>query len=287
VSLFDIDSVAKLAGLLSVQPSELELASLNRGKLYRSYRIRKANGTFRTLHDPHGNLKTLQQKINRQILGVVKPLMCSHGSVQGRSAITNAKPHVGKTVVFSLDIQDFFPSISPPRVRAIFEALGFRGEAVNCLVKATTWDNQLPQGAPTSPSLANLSMIKVDVRLEGLAAKHGFEYTRYVDDLTFSGPERLMKFRNLIQRVVLEEGFTVNPAKVHTMHSGMRQVVTKLVVNTKLNLTRERRNEIRQSALQCAATDIEEVSALQGKLSWLCSVNPSLGLKIRQIAQIP
>jgi retron-type reverse transcriptase len=209
--------------------------------------------------------------------------------VKGRSVITNAQRHVGKAFVFSVDIKDFFPSVGPQMVLAIFEALGFRGEAANLLVQATTWDGQLPQGAPTSSAIANLSMTRVDVRLEGLASKHGFDYTRYVDDLTFSGPERLKKFRGLIQKIVEEEGFIVNPRKILTMHSGMRQVVTKIVVNTKLNLTREDRKEIRRSALQSADLPRQvrnNDNALRGRLSWVYSVNPTLGMKIRNLAQI-
>jgi len=209
--------------------------------------------------------------------------------VRGRSVITNAQRHVCKAIVFSVDVKDFFPSVSPQIVRSIFEALGFRSEAANLLVQATTWDGQLPQGAPTSSAIANLSMTRVDVRLEGLAVAQGFDYTRYVDDLTFSGPQQLKKFRGLIQRILKEEGFKVNPHKIFTMHSGMRQVVTKIVVNTKLNLAREDRNQIRQNALQNATLPkkIRNDSSLLGQLSWLQSVNPTLGIKVRQLAHVP
>jgi RNA-directed DNA polymerase len=289
LKLFDIGSTEEVAKLLLVHALELEQVCFDRGKLYRSHRIRKANGSVRILHVPQGQLKLLQQKINRHILGTVEPLTCVHGGVRGRSVITNARPHVGKAIVFSVDVKDFFPSVSSKMVRGIFEALGFKGEATNLLVQATTWDGQLPQGAPTSPAIANLSMARADVRLEGLAATQGFDYTRYVDDLTISGPERLKKFRGLIRRIVEEEGFNVNPDKIHTMHSGMRQVVTKIVVNTKLNLAREDRKQIRQNALQSATMlrRTADDSSLRGQLSWLCSVNPTLGTKIRHLAQVP
>jgi RNA-directed DNA polymerase len=290
VKLFDIGSTEELARLLLVHPSELEQVVFSRGKLYRSQRIRKASGALRILHVPQGQLKLLQQKINQHILGTVEPLRCVHGGVRGRSVITNARPHVRKAIVFSVDVKDFFPSVSSKMIRVIFEALGFRGEAADLLVQATTWDGHLPQGAPTSSAIANLSMIRVDVRLEGLAVIHRFDYTRYVDDLTFSGPERLKKFRGLIQRIVEEEGFNVNPDKIRTMHSGVCQVVTKIVVNTKLNLSREDRKQIRQNALQRAAVPRRtgnDDSSLRGQLSWLHSVNPALGVKIRHLAQLP
>jgi RNA-directed DNA polymerase len=289
VRLFDIGSAEELAKLLLVHPIELREVSVGRSRFYRTHRIRKANGSFRTLNVPQGPLKLLQQKINRHILDRVEPLRCVHGGVKGRSVITNAQRHVGKAVVFTIDIKDFFPSIGPRIVLAIFEGLGIRGEAANLLVQATTWDGQLPQGAPSSSAIANLSMTRVDVRLEGLATRHLLDYTRYVDDLAFSGPERLKKFRKIIERIVEEEGFTVNPDKILTMHSGMRQVVTKIVVNSKLNLTRESRKEIRRSALQFAAmprTVRDNDCSLRGQLSWITSVNPAFGAKVQQIALI-
>lgn len=287
MKLFNISSKEELAKLLLVHPLEIVAVSFNRGTLYRSHRIRKANGTVRILHAPQGPLKLLQQKINHHILDAVQHLRCVHGGVKGRSVITNARRHVGKAIVFSIDIKDFFPSVGTQAVLAIFEALGFRGEAAN-LLQATTWDGQLPQGAPTSSSLANLSMTRVDVRLDGLAAKHRLDYTRYVDDLTFSGPARLCKLRGLIQRIVEEEGFRLNPDKIQTMHAGMRQVVTNIVVNKKLNLIREDRKEIRRSALRLATLPREERKkdhSVRGQLSWLHSVNPTLGTRMRRLAQ--
>jgi retron-type reverse transcriptase len=128
----------------------------------------------------------------------------------------------------------------------------------------------------------------VDVRLARLAATHGFDDTRYGDDLTFSGSERLKKFRRLIQRIVQDEGFEINPDKVFTMHSGMRQVVTKIVVNTKLNLTREDRIQLRQNALQIAALPRKhrDDASFLGQLSWLHAVNPAMGTKVRNLAQL-
>ena len=280
---FDIETLADLAKLLLVHPQELADVSFNRGKYYRVQRIPKTNGTFRTLLVPQDKLKLLQQKIDRHILRRFALRTCVHDAVTGRSVLTNAKAHVGKDIVFSIDIKDFFPSVNPTTVRAIFEALGFRGEAANQLIKATTFDGQLPQGAPSSSSLANISMTRVDVRLEGLASKNGFAYTRYIDDLTFSGPNRLKKFRRLIQRIVEEEGFSVNSDKIVTMHAGMRQVVTKLVVNQKINLAREEREKIRKSALQAIDESDSNNPGLNGRIVWLSSVNLQLGSKIQNL----
>ena len=177
MKLFDINSCQELAKLLLIHPQELDEVTFNRGKLYRSRRVRKANGKIRILHLPERKLKLLQQKICRHILSTIVPLRCVHGGVRGRSVVTNAQRHIGKAIVFCIDVQDFFPSVSLQTVQAVFEALGFRTEALNLLVRATTWDGQLPQGAPTSSAVANLSMTRIDIRLEGLANKNGFDYT--------------------------------------------------------------------------------------------------------------
>jgi RNA-directed DNA polymerase len=119
-----------------------------------------------------------------------------------------------------------------------------------------------------------------------LTAKHGFCYTRYGDDLTVSGNRRLLDFRSLICRIVEEDGFAVNPEKVRTMHAGMRQVVTKIVVNDKTNLPRETRRAIRSQVLQFANGRGAQISPAQmrGRLSWFESVNPRLGSKYKLAA---
>src|ERR1700743_425461 len=180
---FDIASIEDLDKLLRVHPHEITSVCHDRDRLYSTFRKRKGTGGVRTLNVPHGKLKLLQEKIHTHIFGVVKPLNCVHGGVAGRSAITNARQHLRKELVFCLDIADFFPSIDANRVQCVFEALGFRGEAAQILVRVTVWENQLPQGAPTSSGLANFAMTRVDARLQRLAFAHRLTYTRYVDDL--------------------------------------------------------------------------------------------------------
>jgi RNA-directed DNA polymerase len=171
------------------------------------------NGKARILRVPTGPLKALQQRIKARIIDVVPVASCVHGGVRGRSVVTNALPHLRKPVVFSVDVMDFFPSVNTNNVRKIFERLAFGPEAASVLTALTTWDNQLPQGASTSTGLSNLSMARVDGRLQRLAVLHQFAYTRYIDDLTLSGGKRLLGFRSLICTVVEEEGFLVNPEK--------------------------------------------------------------------------
>jgi RNA-directed DNA polymerase len=289
VKLFDVGTMGELAKLLAIAPFEITEVVANRCRYYRIIKIPKSNGKCRVLHVPEAALRTLQEKVKHHILDRIRPLDCVHGGVFGRSVITNALPHVGKEIVFALDIQDFFPSVHPHTVTTIFEALGFRINVAEILAAITTWNGQVPQGAPTSTSVANLSMARVDVRLGTLAKRQGFSYTRYVDDLTLSGNARLLDFRNLIVRIVDEEGFCINPKKVRTMHSGERQVVTRLIVNSKLNIAREQRKEIRQEVIKLSRLPRlrkATLDSVRGRVSWVMSINPVLGFRLRKQARI-
>jgi RNA-directed DNA polymerase len=164
MKLFDVGSVDQLAKMLAVLPGEIYQALSNRDRFYRTRKIPKPNGKVRLLQVPVGALKILQHKIKNHIFDQVRPLDCVHGGVVGRSVMTNARPHVGKEIVFALDVKDFFPRVSPQCVTAIFGALGFRLGIAEMLTSITTWNGQLPQGAPTSTSLANLAMMRVGLR---------------------------------------------------------------------------------------------------------------------------
>jgi RNA-directed DNA polymerase len=279
---FDISSKAQLARFLGIAPGEIDHVLHRLHKSYRPQRFRKADNSFRNLLVPQGKLKLLQTKIKTHILDVVPALPCVHGGVRRRSICSNARPHVAKAVVFTIDIKDFFPHIDPERVLRIFQAMGFREEAAEILTKATTWKHQLPQGVATSTALANLSLVRVDDRIQRLAGLHGFAYTRFVDDLTLSGDWRLLKFRRLIPRIVESEGFSIKPEKTMTMDRGARQMVTKLVVNSKINIGKERRRGIRKEVFDHRREHHAEALTprVQGLVYWLRQVNAPVGEKL-------
>lgn len=274
----------QLATLLGVAAIDIDQAISNRSRHYRIHTQKKSDGTPRTLHVPQGPLKLLQQKVKQNIFDSIQFPACVQGGVIGRSVVTNARPHVGREIVFSLDVKDFFPSVSPQIVLSVFQALGFGPEATEILVDITTWNQQLPQGAPTSSGVANLAMARVDARLRGLAQKQGFAYTRYVDDLTLSGSKRLLDFRPLIKRIVEAGCFKIKSEKVRTMHAGDRQIVTGIIVNEKPNLPREERRLIRRQVMDFSsspATRRAMIDTIRGKLSWFAFVNPKLGSRLR------
>ena len=281
---FDVTDIAQLAELLKVTSGEIAYVLSKMGSLYRRENKLKPNGTFRTLLKPRGSLRDIQDKIKNEVLTKVSFPSWVQGGVAHRSVRTNAKHHLNKQLLSTMDIKDCFPSITMHKVRGVFEELGFSGEALALITKLTTWQFQLPQGTPTSPLIANLALAKVDRRQIGLAKQHGFTYTRYVDDIAASGGQRLRSVRNLQERILGGEGFAIKPLsegqKKIMIQDRDRQQLTGLVLNQKVNLPREKRQEIAQDADSAMRKGIPLTEKQKGKLSWLHSVNPASSIRI-------
>jgi RNA-directed DNA polymerase len=217
---------------------------------YREFAVPKRSGGKRRILAPEPELKALQRRILHRLLRRLKAHPVATGFERGHSIVTNALCHVGKAVVVRMDLKDFFTSTSAKRVRRYFESIGWDGEASKLLTALVTHDGGLPQGAPTSPRLANLVNGRLDARLEGLARKLGAAYTRYADDLTFSfardDREAVHAIIGSTKRIVDEEGYTLHQRKkLHIRRRGDRQVVTGIVVNRKAALPRATRRWLR------------------------------------------
>lgn len=278
---FSASSLAELGSLLSVDAKQIEwvLSRLNK-QYFRQERPKRGGGT-RTLWVPRAHLRAIQDAIQKQILAKVSHPECVQGGIRKRSIITNAKHHLRKPVLSTMDIHNCFPNITVQKVQSVFEQLGFSGAALAVLTKLTTWEFQLPQGAPTSPAIANLALANLDRRQLGVAKHHGFEYTRFVDDLASSGGVRLRKVRNLQERIVKSEGFSLKPLKegqkklMYREHD--RQELTGLVLNEKVNLSREKRQGIIGTAKAALRGKGELSESDRGRLLWLSSVNAAAG----------
>ncbi|UXH79571.1 reverse transcriptase family protein [Roseateles amylovorans] len=255
---------------------------------YRRFQLPKKTGGQRTISAPMPRLKRAQYWVLDNLLAKVKVHSAAHGFLPGRSILTNATPHVGQEVVINLDIQDFFPTITYPRIKGVFIGLGYDEPVATLLalmcsenpcdelvvdgerfyVGGKGRDRVLPQGAPTSPMLTNVLCRKMDRRLQGLADKLGFAYTRYADDLTFSASGdaagRVGTLLRQARHVLKDEGFTPHPAKQHVMRSGARQAVTGVVVNDKPSVSRQQRRELR-AALHKASREGVEAATWQGQ----------------------
>lgn len=221
----------------------------NRRAYYQELEIPKKRGGTRTLDVPHDPLKWLQRSLLIVLTHLFPRHKCAHGFERGKSIVTHAEKHVRKSFVYTVDIEDFFPSITWSRVFGMLQAYPFKATkpVARYIANLVTYKGRLPQGAPTSPILANLLCRRLDSRLFKWARENGYTYTRYADDLTFSTnrdsfPE---EDRALIDQVIRDEGFAVNESKKRLMTSHQRQMVTGLVVNEKVNLPREKIRGIR------------------------------------------
>lgn len=226
---------------------------------YKRFLIPKKAGGTRLISAPMPRLKKAQYWLLENILAKVPIHEAAHGFRPDHSILTNAAPHQGSAIVINLDLKDFFPNVTLPRVIGLYKSLGYSPSLATIFgllsteppvqdaeLDGETWHvatsvRHLPQGAPTSPAITNLLCRRLDCRLAGIAKKHRFTYTRYADDLTFSGPDREASRKILwqVRKVIEEEGFIVHPDKVRTMGTGRRQEVTGLTVNEKPAVSRQ------------------------------------------------
>jgi hypothetical protein len=292
------------------------------------YRVlTKASGSIRLIETPKPRLKDLQRRILFSILDRIPSHSAVHGFVKGRSIQTFAAPHVGQRVVLSMDLENFFPSFAGVRVQSFFRTIGYPETVADLLgglatnaVPRSTWLNvikqpgwaldpgelwhvqsmyarpHLPQGAPTSPSLANLCSYRLDCRLSGLAQSAGATYTRYADDLAFSGGEdfagRVEHFATYVAAILGEEGFTVQHRKTRIMRQSTRQHLAGLVTNQRLNVRRAQFDLLKATLTNCVRQSPEAQNReahphfrehLQGRIAFIESINLEKGKRLRAI----
>jgi retron-type reverse transcriptase len=276
LSLPPMHDALDLANAMGLSLEELRFLAFERRvsriSHYRRFAMPKKAGGVRIISAPMPRLKRAQYWVLDNVLARAPVHPAAHGFLAGRSIVSNAAPHVGQAVVINVDLKDFFPSIGMPRVRGVFRQIGYGKQVATTLAllctESATEDVQvdgetfhvaygprvLPQGAPTSPTLTNILCRRLDARLQGAAARLGFRYTRYADDLTFSGDESVRKLAAKllwrVRQIVVDEGFTPHPDKQHVMRNHARQSVTGIVVNEKPAVNRDTLRRFRATLFQ-------------------------------------
>ena len=328
-----IESTADLANWLGLTDTELDWFADLKGFGYRydhtplrHYRYRvllKRSGNVRLIEAPKPRMKELQRQILAYILDPSPAHAAVHGFQRGRSIRTFVTPHAGRRVVLRMDLQDFFPNFTRARIQAFFRTAGYP-EAVADLLggictnraprdvwkvagldvspsrireAATLYARpHLPQGAPTSPALANLCAYRIDCRLAGLAQSAGAHYTRYADDLAFSGDEEFARsaerFSLHVAAILHEEGFAVHHRKTRIMRPGVRQHLAGLVANEHVNVMRPDFDRLKAILTNCVRHGPESQNRdghpafrahLEGRVAFVESINASRGRKLRAI----
>ena len=244
-----------------------ELFSLLRGidSYYTEIKIPKRSGGVRILHAPRGMLCRAQSRILRIILKNASVSRFASAYVKGKSLACNAAPHVGKKYLLKMDITDFFGSITYLQViSAAFPSGIYPTHIGAMLTKLCTRKECLPQGAPTSPVLSNIVMKNFDEALGNFCEKQGVSYTRYCDDLTFSGDIKLYHVYQKAAKMLGEMGFEVNPKKTRFITNAARQTVTGIVVNDKLSVPREYKRELRQELYYALTYGLYDAAKYRG-----------------------
>lgn len=319
-----IDDLAALGRLLDVDQGELAWFADTRGiertanGPLRHYRwtVLPKRGGIRLVAAPKPRLREIQRRLLRHVFGPIPLHAAAHGGVPGRSVRTALAPHAGSAVVLRFDLTAFFGSIAAGRVYELLRIVGYPEAVAHTvtglvttlvprgLARAVHGDLEeavlrglarphLPQGAPTSPAVANAVAFGLDRRLAGLAERFGASYTRYVDDLVVSGAPSLgrtrRRFADRVREIASDEGFRLNDRKTVTLaHSG-RQALLGAVINDRPTLPREERDALRATLHNCATRgwrsqqrDVPDLRAhLLGRIGWATGLDPAFGAKAR------
>ena len=279
---------------------------------YRRFTIPKRSGGERLISAPRARLKRVQHWILEHVLEPLPVADAAHGFRSGRSIVSNAVPHVGAAIVVNVDLADFFPTVTYPRVKGLFRKLGYSEEVATVLALVCTEPaivetqldgityyvargaRRLPQGAPTSPAITNALCRRLDKRIAGWAGKHGYTFTRYADDLTLSTKQAdadVGAALGFLRRVVVAEGFAVHPDKIRVVRRGRRQEVTGVVVNEKPGVVRADLRRFRALLYQIEKDGPEGkrwgsggdvITAALGYASYVAMVDPVKGGVLRE-----
>jgi RNA-directed DNA polymerase len=296
----------------------LRICKSNRISEYKRFKLRKKRGGFRVIQTPTDELKYLQKWILINILEKVP----SHSSCKGfdktKSIKQNAEGHLNKESILKIDLLRFYDSINERRVYSVFKKIGYHPnlsvsfakictivpneqflrsfkktelELKNIIIKKA--EGILPQGAPSSPKLSNLISISIDNRLSKLALKYELAYSRYADDITFSGNiEVLKKVKSTIYRIIKDENLLVNYSKTKLLIKGNPFFVTGLSVNNDhVTIPKKRKIDIEHHLFHCLKNGVEThilkcgiknknfKDWLLGNIAFVFSVEKELGEK--------
>jgi len=313
-----LDKPQQLAAALGITVAELRWLAYHREAAtvshYRRFTIAKRSGGQRPIWAPLPKIKAAQRWINQEVLGKLLVHGAVHGFLPGRGIVSNAAEHTNSRILLKMDLKNFFPTVTWPRVRGLFRKAGYRNQIATLLALLCTEaprqivqekDTQyyvalgprcLPQGAPTSPAITNIIGMRLDRRLTGLAQSVGWRYTRYADDLTFSLPatynkkSQIKTLLGVVPEIAREEGFQVHPDKTRIARTGARQKVTGLVVNgegdprTPRKLKRQIRAAIHNLQQGKPLPPGETRQSLLGYAAFIHMTEPELGKKL--IAQL-
>ncbi|TDG36965.1 RNA-directed DNA polymerase [Pedobacter changchengzhani] len=310
------DQVTDLASAIGLSLAELRYLLYQRkvSKInhYHTFEIPKKSGGKRVISAPKSRLKALQLWVLEHVLNNISINDVAHGFIKNRSIVTNATPHLATDIVINVDLKDFFPTINYKRVKGLFHKFGYSEQLATLFALICTYaetevvemdgvsyyvqkgNRFLPQGSPASPAISNLIAYRLDKKIQGLASKFNFTYTRYADDLSFStsneNEKNIASLLFFVKKLIEAEGFTLHPEKTHIMRKGALQKVTGIVVNEKLNIQRSQLQKFRALLHNIETNGWKNqkwgkaknlINAIEGYINFISMVNAEKGAKFK------
>ena len=289
--LESIKTIDDFCRLISVEKLFLQKQARLCPLSYIEIPFEKKDGTPRPIRAPKKKLKLIQRAILDNILSDIKLPPCCYGFSKNKSIIENAKIHLKGNYLLNLDIRNFFPSVHYTKIQKIFLDIGLNQRLADILCNLTTYEYRLPQGAPTSPFLASVALSNLDYRLTKLAKSNYLTYTRYFDDITFSGSKRVILLERDIIQIIKEEGYIISILKRKIFTKGeIKEVNGILLKNGKLSLKNTDEllsyvEDISKYGLSRLKTDNpeKERQSIIGKIAFLKQINPGKSYKAESL----
>lgn len=282
-----IYNTTHLSALVGYKKQYIKKAVIYTPSYYRDFLISKRNGKPRTISEPLPSLKEIQIWILENILHNIPVSPFAKAYRKDIGLIENLRFHKNQTLVLTLDLKNFFPSINTESVEKIFLALGYSKLISNLLAKLCTKDNALPQGSPTSPYISNIFFNPADDVIIKYCLDNNIKYTRYADDLSFSGDFNKDSLFDVVSTCVTSIGLTINEEKTKIMKPNVRQIVTGIVVNKNPQVPFSKRNKLRQDMFFIKKFGLQNhiehlqikqsnyLEHLLGKINFVLQINPT------------
>lgn len=259
----------------------------NKENNYRIYKIKKRNGKYRTIYEPNSLLKEIQRNILENILETRSVSKYCKAYYKGAKLKDNASIHIDKKIVLKLDIENFFPNITFMNIyNSCFSIEYFPKNVGMLLTYLCTCNDYLTQGSPTSAYISNLVMKKFDEDIGTWCDRKNISYSRYSDDMTFSGDFDVTEVIKLVREKLGKLGLNLNDKKTCVIDRSKCQRVTGLVVNDKVNVSNEYKKKIRQEMYYINKYGIKEhmnrinvvdkskyINSLMGRINYVLQID--------------
>lgn len=284
-----INSSKHLCEQLSITEQALFFLTFKKDNCYCVKEIPKNDGTKRILHVPNLYLKVIQRWILNEILEKINVSKQAMAFVPKKNGLKdNALQHKEKLFILEMDITNFFGSINKRQVYKLFSSIGYNNKVANLLAELCTYNDELPQGAITSPYLANLICFHMDSRINGYCSRRDIVYTRYADDLAFSSDNRtiLNKTEKFIKYVVEDEGFLINNKKTRYLSNDVKKTVTGITINyNSIHVDKTLKKYLRAQIFESIKTmNYADNDNIRGKIAFIDSIED--GFKDRMVKYI-